>query len=234
MKSFNKLFAFVLVLLTVLIAAANLLVLRTATAPEGRPYRVEISRLAAQIDEHGFENLDLSGMEYVTNVVSFTSDPEGFYTGESDGLIRQVGGALYRFDYVTSETDPQTFMLPVNLILGAMALMVIGALLYVRQKILAPFEVLTDVPYELSKGNLTVPIREQKSRFFGKFVWGVDLLRENMEQQKQRELELQKEKKTLLLSLSHDIKPPPICHQAICKGAFQRLISGTGKASGDR
>jgi signal transduction histidine kinase len=94
----------------------------------------------------------------------------------------------------------------------------------VRQKILAPFETLTDVPYELSKGNLTVPIQESKSRFFGRFVWGVDLLRENMEQQKQRELALQKDKKTLLLSLSHDIKTPlsaiKLYAKALSKGLY--------------
>lgn len=224
MKNFNKLFAVILVLLAVLIAAANLLVLHTAQAPEGRPHRVEISRIAGQIKENGFENLDLTGMEYVTAVIPFASAPEGFYTGESDYLVRQIGGELYRFDYITSETDPRAFLLPVNLILGAMALAVLGALLYVRQKILAPFETLTDVPYELSKGNLTVPIQESKSRFFGRFVWGVDLLRENMEQQKQRELALQKDKKTLLLSLSHDIKTPlsaiKLYAKALSKGLY--------------
>ena len=184
MKSFNKLFVTVLVFLAFLIFASNLLILRTNPMPTGRPYRVEISRICGQIEEKGFENIDLSGMKYVTDVVSFASDPEGFYTAESDCLIRQVGGELYRFDYTAGQSEYRDYLIPVNLTFGIMALVVIGALLYVRQKILAPFEMLTDVPYELSKGNLTVPIREHKSRFFGKFVWGVDLLRENMEQQK--------------------------------------------------
>ena len=223
MKSFNKLFVTVVVFLAVLIFGANLL-LRSAPSAAGRPYRVEISRLCGQIGEAGFENIDLSEAEYVTGVVAFDEDPNGFYAGESDYLIRQVDGTLYRFDYTAGKQNRQESLLPVNVILGIMALTVIGALLYVRQKILAPFEVLTDVPYELSKGNLTVPIREQKSRFFGKFVWGVDLLRENMEQQRQREMELQKEKKTLLLSLSHDIKTPlsaiKLYAKALSKGLY--------------
>lgn len=224
MKSFNKLFVTVLVLLAVLIAGANLLILRSTPAASGRPYRVEVSRLCGQIEDAGLESIDLSEAEYVTAVVAFDGDPASFYAGESDSLIRQVGGKLYRFDYTASQEKSRTNLLPVNVILGIMALTVIGALLYVRQKILAPFEVLTDVPYELSKGNLTMPIREQKSRFFGRFVWGVDLLRENMEQQKQRELELQKEKKTLLLSLSHDIKTPlsaiKLYAKALSKGLY--------------
>lgn len=208
MKSFNRLFAVVLVALALLIAGANLLMLHTDEGTEGRPYRVEISRLAAQIEEKGIAGIDLTGMEYVTAVISQEDDPEGLYAGESDCLIREIEGKLYRFDYEAAGASQKSDLLTVNLILGIMSLLVVGVLLYVRQKILSPFEKLTNVPYELSKGNLTVPIRENKSRFFGRFVWGVDLLRDNMEQQKQRELALQKDKKTLLLSLSHDIKTP--------------------------
>ena len=40
---------------------------------------------------------------------------------------------------------------------------------------------------------LAAPIKETKNRFFGKFLWRIDILRENIEQQKQRELEMQKE-----------------------------------------
>ena len=89
-----------------------------------------------------------------------------------------------------------------------MAILFIAVLLYIKFAILTPFERLSGIPYELSKGNLTAPVKETKNRFFGKFLWGIDILRENIEQQKQRELEMQKEKKTLLLSLSHDIKTP--------------------------
>ena len=50
------------------------------------------------------------------------------------------------------------------------------------------------------------------------------MLRENMEQQKERELNLQREKKTLLLSLSHDIKTPlsaiKLYSKALSKGLY--------------
>ena len=109
--------------------------------------------------------------------------------------------------------------------LGVMAAVIISVMLFVKSKILAPFEQLTDVPYELSKGNLTIPLKETKNRFFGRFIWGVDMLRENIEQQKKRELELQKEKKMLLLSLSHDIKTPlsviKLYSKAFSKGLYK-------------
>ncbi|MBR4556578.1 MAG: HAMP domain-containing histidine kinase [Clostridiales bacterium] len=81
-------------------------------------------------------------------------------------------------------------------------------LVYVDRKVLKPFNSMTNMTVELAKGNLTKPVTEEKSRFFGKFLWGMDMLRENLEDSKRKELEYQKEKKTLVLSLSHDIKTP--------------------------
>lgn len=61
---------------------------------------------------------------------------------------------------------------------------------------------------ELAKGNLSVPIKAEKSKFFGRFLWGMDMLRDNLESSREKELELQKEKKTIILSLAHDLKTP--------------------------
>ncbi|MCM1298741.1 MAG: HAMP domain-containing histidine kinase, partial [[Eubacterium] siraeum] len=116
-----------------------------------------------------------------------------------------------------------------NIALGLMSAVVLGAMLYVRSKILSPFQKLSSLPYELSRGNLTAPLKENKSRFFGKFVWGMDMLRENMEQQKQRELALQKEKKTLLLSLSHDIKTPLSAIKLYSKALSKNLYPDSQK-----
>ena len=116
---------------------------------------------------------------------------------------------LYRFDYsANGYSNKAHFWGIVNVVLGVIAILFIAVMLYIKYAILAPFERLSSLPYELSKGNLITPVKETKNRFFGKFLWGIDILRENIEQQKQRELEMQKEKKTLLLSLSHDIKTP--------------------------
>lgn len=193
-------------LVVVIFTAANLLLHSLNAQENGRPQRVEINRLALQIELDGLENVDLSECEFVCNIAKFG---ENFYDPEGDYSIREINGILYRFDYQTKNSlSNARITVAVNVILAVMTAAVFGILFFVRVKILRPFERLTNVPYELSKGNLTSPVKESKSRFFGKFMWGIDLLRENLEQQKQRELELQKEKKTLLLSLSHDIKTP--------------------------
>lgn len=207
MKAFNRIFVIVMAAMAAVFAAANI-ILMSGSGESGRPYRVEISRLVREIEKDSFEITDLANCEYVTGVTRLGDDSD-FYNAESDYVIREINGQLYRFDYSTDSSNSKTtLIITVNIILGIMSAVIIGVMLYIRMKILKPFEKLSDVPYELSKGNLTAPVKETKNRFFGRFIWGVDMLRENMEQQKQHELELQRDKKMLLLSLSHDIKTP--------------------------
>lgn len=192
----------------------------------GRPYRVETGRIAAQIEENGLENTDLSEYEYVYNVEVWDGEAkESFFNADSDYIIKEIKGKLYRFDYRREEGSGKgTVFVVINGVILLAFLLTLGVMLYIRQRILLPFQRLSNIPRELSKGNLTLPVKENKSRFFGEFIWGVDMLRENMEQQKKRELELQKNKKTLLLSLSHDIKTPlsaiRLYSQALAKGLY--------------
>ena len=221
MKAFNRIFATVMVVIVFMVAMANLIML-SDTVDSGRPYLVEVSRLVRAVEDGSFETKVLADCKYVTGVYEYGED---FYTSHSDYVIREISGKLYRFDYKADSGEKKSEMiLIINVMLGIMALVIFAVLFYVRAKILAPFEHLTDVPYELSKGNLTAPMKEMRSRFFGRFIWGVDMLRENMEQQKERELKLQRDKKMLLLSLSHDIKTPlsaiKLYAKALSKGLY--------------
>ena len=101
--------------------------------------------------------------------------------------------------------------------------------LFIRQKILVPFMKFSNMPYELSRGNLTIPLKEEKGKYFGRFIWGMDLLREKLEDSRMRELELQKEKKLLLLSLSHDIKTPLSAIKLYAKALYRNLYKSEDK-----
>lgn len=71
MKAFNKIFAAIIIMLTVLIITANVILSAEGSDgsfENGRPYRVEINRLARKIEAGGFENIDLSHCQYVTNI----------------------------------------------------------------------------------------------------------------------------------------------------------------------
>ena len=203
MKAFNRIFSAVTVAIILFFTVVNMILAADKT-DGSRQYRVEISRLAREIEANG--SADISECVYVTNIERYG---EKFYSTDSDYVIYEINGELYRFDYsANGYSNKAHFVGIVNAVLGVIAILFTTVMLYIKYAILAPFERLSSLPYELSKGNLTMPVKETKNRFFGKFLWGIDILRENIEQQKQRELEMQKEKKTLLVSLSHDIKTP--------------------------
>lgn len=228
MKGWKRAFIVICLLIAAVFGTANLYFYwAEKSSDKGRPYRVEARRIALQIEKKGFESVDLRDYKYICGITRYGED---FFVSDFDYIVCEAGGELYRLDYITdTDTGQRQTVIVVNLILCLMSAVILGAMLYVRNKILSPFQKLSSLPYELSKGNLTVPLKENKSRFFGKFTWGMDMLRENMEQQKQRELNLQKEKKTLLLSLSHDIKTPLSAIKLYSKALSKNLYSDPQK-----
>ena len=118
---------------------------------------------------------------------------------------RETTGTIYKVIY--TQTDHKTLIL-MNVGMGIMFLLSVFLVMYIGKKILKPFHRMMSLTEELAKGNLSVPIKAEKSKFFGRFLWGMDMLRDNLESSREKELELQKEKKTLILSLAHDLKTP--------------------------
>lgn len=182
-----------------LTAVLNIFLTGAKDSSEGI-YRVEARRLAGEIAETG--SYDIEKYPHITGV--FTGDD--IYRSDEHYLIIEAGDTLYRVEYTVG--NGQFGIVAVNCVLGVLFLLVTGLLYYIRRHIIVPFDRLSDVPKELAKGNLAVPIPEEKSRFFGEFTWGVNLLRESIENSRKKEITMQKDKKLLLLSLSHDIKTP--------------------------
>ncbi len=220
MKKFNKMFIVLLVVIAGTFVLANILI-NTDEKVSGRPYRVEIERVCKTMQD-GSEP-DLSDCKYVTAVKKIDTS-ESFYETNSDYVIRSVDGQLYRIEYKASANDNSSARLAVNLSIAVLSAVVILVLMYIRHFLIKPFNRFSSVPYDLSKGKLTQPLEENKSKYFGKFVWGVNMLRENILEQKQNELELLKEKQTLILSISHDIKTPlsaiKLYSKAMSKGIY--------------
>ena len=220
MKRFNLLFISSLIMIAVVFVTANL-VMRSENNESGRPYRVEINRLENDMREG--KETDVSSCRYVTAVVRFDGQDD-FYSSNSDYVIKDIGGTLYRFDYSGSRSADRKRIISVNIIIAVLGIFIVCLLLYIRKRILLPFNKFSSVPYDLSKGKLTDPLEENKSRYFGKFVWGVNMLRENMLEQKEQELRLLSERQTLILSISHDIKTPlsaiKLYSKAMSKGLY--------------
>ena len=218
MRAFRRLCIAAVTVFLLLSVVLNIVLIRQEKAADGM-YRVEAKRLADEISETG--SYDLQNYPHITGV--FTANDGELYNSDEHYLIIEINGTLYRVEYLTDSN--RHGMLIINCVLCAIFLMMIGLLLYIYRHIIAPFGRLNEVPQELARGNLAVPIPEEKSRFFGKFTWGVNLLRESIEDSRRKEITMQRDKKLLLLSLSHDIKTPlsaiKLNAKALAKGLYK-------------
>ena len=190
-----------------LIVSVNGLYLYQNNNSDGRIYLVEAERLIKEIEAQKAETSEIEAMNL--NKYETILKIREFFPGESctnDYLVEEIDGKLYRIEYV--EERNKQLPLYINVSLVGMMVLTIIVLMYVYHKVLKPFQNMSNLSFELAKGNLSMPVKEEKSKLFGRFLWGMDMLREKLEDNKERELEFQKERKTLILSLSHDIKTP--------------------------
>ncbi len=219
MKKFDRICA---VLMVIFLIAAALLNLYLPDYVRSKQYIVDINRIEYEIKSG--KNADLSAHDSIIAVTPCSDDD--WYDCENEYVIRNINGTLYRIEY--RDTDSSVFSrlrAILNISLAVLFLLTAGLLLYLRLNIVKPFYNISSFPIELAKGNLTNPMKEQKNRYFGKFLWGLDMLRENLEKKNAREIARAKNEKTLLLSLSHDIKTPlasiKLNAKALSKGIYK-------------
>ncbi|MGO5231915.1 sensor histidine kinase [Thermoguttaceae bacterium LCP21S3_D4] len=227
MKSFNRLIAGVLIFLLTGILGVNIYWNHLQEKETEKLYRVEIERVTEELRE----KVNPAGINYdayqdIRSVTVCKGEADVNRVGKYPVCIRQINGTVYRIEY---EEEDKTVRRQERILINGIFLLTGGLLLcvlvYIRKRIIKPFHVLEEVPVELSKGNLSVPLQEQKTKYFGKFIWGMNLLREKLEERRRRELKFHREQKMKLLSLTHDIKTPlsviKLNAQALEKGLYQ-------------
>ena len=202
MSRFRKITFLILILEILLLLGADFLMLGNMKKGSGKQFRVDIARAANEIRNGSAAEQITEKYDSIQRITPF--DPQEKVN--NDYTVEEINGALYRFEYrLKADIRPLIYM---NVGMVAMILASVAVLVYVGRRILRPFHKMSNLSIELAKGNLSAPVKADKNKFFGRFLWGINMLRDNLETNKERELELQKDKKTLILSLSHDIKTP--------------------------
>ena len=221
MNRFKKNLVIIIIIELLFILVADVVYFRMFKEPTAF-YKVEAERLVrAMSGDVGMQQSpgEINLSEYKSLIRVSVFDPNEICN--NDYLVKEVDGTLYRIEYEVKRDNRPFIMMNVGL--AIFFLITVGVLAYIGRTVIRPFNKMSDMTVSLAKGNLSTPVKEEKSRFFGKFLWGVDLLRENMESSKTKNLEYQKEKKTMLLSLSHDIKTPLSAIQLYTKAMQEGL-----------
>ena len=198
MKSYDKMILLSALIFIAVLFAVNI-VFPKDTSDGGGLFKVETNRIAQEIAAGN--EININNYRTVAGVYEDKSDSDAPY------VMREINGKLYRIEYRTERGDNgiRNF---INGIIILLFFIIFGILLYIRQTVIKPFNEISDLPYMLAKRNLTVPLKETKSRYFGKFIWGLDMLREELESSRRREMEHAKREKTAILAVSHDLKTP--------------------------
>lgn len=185
---------------------------------------------SAFIHEYGYsalpdevEYISLSTADGTENVNLInngkSSDKVWSFYGKDDKTL--IGLIVFRYN----DERAGALHIILNVSLIAAFLISIGICLYISSTVLRPFEKLSDYPVKLSKNEITEKLPETKNRLFGRFIWGINMLSDNIQNKQKRVDELSRDHMTMLTTIAHGIKTPvaniKLYADAISTGLYQ-------------
>lgn len=96
---------------------------------------------------------------------------------------------------------------------------------YVYFSILRPFDKLKNYATQIAQGNFNLPLKYERSNYFGQFTWAFDNMRQEITKARSCEREAIENNKTVIATLSHDIKTPISSIRAYAEGLEANLDS---------
>ncbi len=91
--------------------------------------------------------------------------------------------------------------------------------------VLRPFEKLEDFATEIATGNLDKDLKYERVNVFGEFTWAFDHMRREIKKARQCEQEAVENNKTVIATLSHDIKTPIASIRAYSEALAENMDS---------
>ena len=100
---------------------------------------------------------------------------------------------------------------------------------YIYLAILRPFDKMKDFAEKISAGDFNVPLKYERSNYFGEFTWAFDSMRNEISKLRASEKEAVENNKTIIATLSHDIKTPISSIRAYIEGLSANMDSSYEK-----
>lgn len=98
---------------------------------------------------------------------------------------------------------------------------------YLNYTVVRPFEKLNRFAYEVAKGNFDSPLYYERKNLFGAFTWAFDNMRKEVKKARACEKEAIENNKTVIATISHDIKTPIASIRAYAEGLMANMDSNT-------
>ncbi len=98
-----------------------------------------------------------------------------------------------------------------------------AAFYYIYAAILRPFDKMKAFAGRVAQGDMNVPLEYERSNYFGDFTWAFDSMRREITRSRASEKETIENNKTVIATLSHDIKTPIASIRAYAEGLEANL-----------
>lgn len=210
MKAWNKKCIFCLLFLICVMLLTNVFMVKAGNDHVQDTALVDVNRLYHRaMNGEALEDLHTKEIN-VEKTAQDTIDMHTYMNHGNEGIIllpAKEEGWFYKFTY-SLRGIPDSFFWIINLIFVLVLAFVGYIMLHIQKQIILPFHKMEHMAEALKNRDFTYELPEQKSMYFGRFVWAVDVMKDELRHHEEREIRLMKDKKTMIASLSHDIKTP--------------------------
>ena len=131
------------------------------------------------------------------------------------------------YEYKTSIYSKLLLLMNIALAIAAVIILIYG--LWIRSRLILPFNDLSDYPERLSKGQLTEKLPEKKDKFFGRYVWSMNMLSDKLERDRQTIGKMSIERQKFVTTLVHGIKTPTASIKLLAEAIATGLYDPEGK-----
>lgn len=136
-----------------------------------------------------------------------------------------TGFVEYEFD--SSVYSKLLLLMNIALAIAAVIILIYG--LWIRSRLILPFNDLSDYPERLSKGQLTEKLPEKKDKFFGRYVWSMNMLSDKLERDRQTIGRMSIERQKFVTTLVHGIKTPTASIKLLAEAIATGLYDPEGR-----
>ena len=189
-------------------------------------YIMKTGKIDDAMDLSGFEKEDIASS---IDIYRSYKDVPDWVGGEDSTYIwslRDYEGKISGYVKYTFKSDSADWMfLFAELSAFVFLIPLIGCWFMMEKRVLRPFREFSDYPEKLSKGLTREKLPETKSRMFGKYVWGMNMLSDKLEADKKEIDRLLYDRKKFISTLAHGIKTPvaniKLYSEAIVSGLYR-------------
>lgn len=180
----------------------------------------------------------LSGGFYLSSKGTNAEDEKSMYIVSlneisklnENGERKTVNEKINRLqEKMRSEENRKSGMNAIPVLCSVSVLFFVAAFGYIYVSILRPFEKMKDFAAKISVGDFDVPLRYERSNYFGEFTWAFDSMRNEIIKSRASEREAIENNKTVIVTLSHDIKTPIASIRAYAEGLSANMDSSYEK-----